>query len=203
VRVKSLDAIGLPDFIRVSVGAPDQNARFADALQEALSQRCGGSRRRRPFRRPNGARGHAHELAQLRIFCAIAQSKTLTQAAQTTRAGPATLSQQLSRLEEKVGTKLFDRSLNQMELTVAGQFLLRRALHILDEVEGAQGQMREFAAGKRGIIRLAGINSIIRVVVPQAILLLKQRLPRWSSTFTNWRRPKCWNCFMRVRLISV
>ena len=43
VRVKSLDAIGLPDFIRVSVGAPDQNARFADALQEALSQRCGGS----------------------------------------------------------------------------------------------------------------------------------------------------------------
>ena len=117
-------------------------------------------------------------LHQLRIFCAIAQSKTLTQAAKQLGLAQPTLSQQLSRLEEKVGTKLFDRSLNQMELTVAGQFLLRRALHILDEVEGAQGQMREFAAGKRGIIRLAGINSIIRVVVPQAILLLKQRLPQ-------------------------
>jgi histidinol-phosphate aminotransferase len=42
VRVKSLDMLGLPDFIRVSIGAPDQNARFADALQEALSRGCDG-----------------------------------------------------------------------------------------------------------------------------------------------------------------
>jgi DNA-binding transcriptional LysR family regulator len=114
---------------------------------------------------------------QLRIFCAIAQSNTLTQAAKQLGLAQPTLSQQLSRLEEKVGTKLFDRALGQMELTVAGQFLLRRAQLILNEVEEAQEQLREFASGTRGVIRLAGLNSIIRVVVPRAILLLKERLP--------------------------
>jgi DNA-binding transcriptional LysR family regulator len=116
-------------------------------------------------------------LHQMRIFCAIAQSKTLTQAAKQIGLTQPTLSQQLSSLEEKVGTKLFDRTLNQMELTVAGEFLLRRAILILNEVEGMEGQLREFATGKRGIIRLAGINSIIRAVAPEAIRLLKQRLP--------------------------
>ncbi|MCW2272901.1 LysR family transcriptional regulator [Rhodoblastus acidophilus] len=116
-------------------------------------------------------------LHQLRIFCAIAQSKTLTQAAKQIGLTQPTLSQQLSSLEEKVGTKLFERTLNQMELTVAGEFLLRRALHILSEVEGAEEQLREFASGKRGVIRLAGINSIVRAVAPQAILMLRERLP--------------------------
>lgn len=116
-------------------------------------------------------------LHQLRIFCAIAQSSTLTQAAKQLGLAQPTLSQQLSRLEEKVGTKLFDRVLNQMELTVAGQFLLRRAQMILSEVEDVQGQLREFASGTRGIIRMAGLNSIIRAVLPKAIVLLKERLP--------------------------
>jgi len=117
-------------------------------------------------------------LHQLRIFCSIAQSASLTQAAKQLGLAQPTLSQQLSKLEEKLGTKLFDRALNQMELTVAGQFLLRRAQLILNEVEEAQGELREFAAGTRGVIRLAGLNSIIRVVVPQAILLLRERLPQ-------------------------
>ncbi|MBB4200084.1 hypothetical protein CCR94_04590 [Rhodoblastus sphagnicola] len=116
-------------------------------------------------------------LHQLRIFCAIAQSKTLTQAAKQMGLTQPTLSQQLSSLEEKVGTKLFERTLNQMEITVAGEFLLRRALQILNEVESTEEQLREFATGKRGVIRLAGINSIVRAVAPQAIGLLKQRLP--------------------------
>jgi len=36
VLVKTLDAQGMPDFIRVSVGTPDQNARFVGALHDAL-----------------------------------------------------------------------------------------------------------------------------------------------------------------------
>lgn len=116
-------------------------------------------------------------LHQLRIFCAIARSTTLTQAAKQLGLAQPTLSQQLSKLEQKVGAKLFDRALNQMELTNAGQFLLRRAQVILNEVDEAQSHLSEFASGTRGIIRLAGLNSILRVVVPQAISRLNERLP--------------------------
>ena len=108
-------------------------------------------------------------LHQLRIFCAIAQSATLTQAAKQLGLAQPTLSQQLSKLEQKIGAKLFERGLNQLELTNAGRFLLRRAQTILHEVEDTQGALKEFASGKRDIIRLAGLNSIIREVVPRAV----------------------------------
>jgi len=116
-------------------------------------------------------------LHQLRIFYAIAQSPTLTQAAKQLGLTQPTLSQQLSKLEQKVGAKLFNRALNQMELTNAGQFLLRRAQIILNEVDETQSHLHEFASGMRGVIRLAGLNSIIRVVAPRAIAFLKERLP--------------------------
>ena len=105
-------------------------------------------------------------LHQLRIFCAIAQSATLTQAAKRLGLAQPTLSQQLSKLEEKIGAKLFDRGLNQLELTNAGRFLLRRAQVILSEVEEAQSHLQEFASGTRGLIRLAGLTSIIQTVGP-------------------------------------
>ena len=36
VLVKQLDASGLPEYIRVSVGTPDENARFIECLQRAI-----------------------------------------------------------------------------------------------------------------------------------------------------------------------
>ncbi len=36
VLVKPLDGVGLPEYIRVSVGSPDDNARFIEALQAVL-----------------------------------------------------------------------------------------------------------------------------------------------------------------------
>ena len=116
-------------------------------------------------------------LHQLRIFCAIAQSATLTQAAKQLGLTQPTLSQQLSKLEQKIGAKLFERGLNQLELTNAGRFLLRRAQIILHEVEDTQGALKEFATGKRDIIRLAGLNSIIREVVPRAVARFGETFP--------------------------
>ena len=58
-------------------------------------------------------------LHQLRIFWAVAHAATLTQAAKQLGLTQPSLSQQLSKLEESVGAKLFDRSGNQMTLTDA------------------------------------------------------------------------------------
>ena len=48
---------------------------------------------------------------------------------------------------------------------------------ILSEVEEAQSHLQEFASGTRGLIRLAGLTSIIQTVVPAAIARLRQTLP--------------------------
>jgi len=108
-------------------------------------------------------------LHQLRIFLAVAQTATLTRASKQLGLAQPSLSQQLARLEESVGTRLFDRTRNRMELTDAGRVLLRHAQSILKEVSEAEAGLREFAAGKRSIIRIAGLNSVVKALLPDAL----------------------------------
>ena len=111
-------------------------------------------------------------LHQLRIFCAVAQAETLTRAAKQLGLTQPTLSQQLSKLEQCAEARLFDRTLSQMVLTDAGRFLLRHARFVLEEIDQAQTGLQEFSTGVRGVVRLAGANSIIRAVVLPAIARL-------------------------------
>jgi len=108
-------------------------------------------------------------LHQLRIFLAVAQSASLTRASKQLGLAQPSLSQQLARLEESVGTRLFERGRNRMELTDPGRVLLRHALGIIREVNEAQAGLREFAAGKRSIVRIAGVNSMIKALLPDAL----------------------------------
>ncbi|MGA2129628.1 MAG: LysR family transcriptional regulator [Xanthobacteraceae bacterium] len=108
-------------------------------------------------------------LHQLRIFLAVAQSATLTRASKQLGLAQPSLSQQLARLEESVGTRLFGRGRNRMELTDAGQVLLRHAQSIVKEINEAEAGLREFTAGKRSIVRIAGLNSVIKALLPDAL----------------------------------
>ena len=108
-------------------------------------------------------------LHQLRIFLAVAQSATLTRASKQLGLAQPSLSQQLARLEDSVGTRLFDRARNRMELTDAGRVLLRHAQSVLKEIDEAEAGLREFAAGKRSIIRIAGLNSVVKALLPEAL----------------------------------
>ncbi len=108
-------------------------------------------------------------LHQLRIFMAVAQSSTLTRASKQLGLAQPSLSQQLAKLEESVGTRLFDRSHNRMVLTDAGQVLIRHAQAVLKEIEEAEANLSRFGAGKRAMIRIAGLNSVVKAVLPDAL----------------------------------
>jgi histidinol-phosphate/aromatic aminotransferase/cobyric acid decarboxylase-like protein len=43
VRVKSLEAYGVPDAFRVSVGRPEENDRFVESLSDVLAPRPAAS----------------------------------------------------------------------------------------------------------------------------------------------------------------
>jgi DNA-binding transcriptional LysR family regulator len=109
-------------------------------------------------------------LHQLRIFLSVAQSSTLTRASKQLDLAQPSLSKQLAGLEDSVGARLFDRVHNRMVLTDAGRVLLRHAQSVLREIDEAEAGLREFAAGKRAIVRVAGLNSVIKALLPAALM---------------------------------
>lgn len=123
-----------------------------------------------------GARGEM-TLHQLRIFWAVAHAETLTKAAKQLGLTQPSLLQQLSKLEHTVGARLFDRTPGAMTLTDAGHFLLRKAENILSNVSEATDGLRQFSDGQRATIRVAGLNSVLRVLLPPALTRLASSFP--------------------------
>src|SRR6516165_9662657 len=105
-------------------------------------------------------------LHQLRIFLSVVQSSTLTRASKQLDLAQPSLSKQLAALEESVGARLFDRVHNGMVLTDAGRVLLGHAQSALREIGEAEARLREFATGRRPIVRVAGLNSVIKALLP-------------------------------------
>jgi DNA-binding transcriptional LysR family regulator len=97
------------------------------------------------------------ELRHLRYFVAVAEAGTFTRAAERLSIAQPTLSQQIGRLEQIVGTPLLRRGRDGVALTAAGTVLLHAARDVLARVDQAVSQTRQVA----GLGRLR-----LRVVLP-------------------------------------
>ena len=132
-------------------------------------------------------------LNQLRVFWAVAHSDSLTRAAKQLGVTQPALSQQLGKLENALGGQLFDRINNQLVLTDAGRFLLRKAETVLAEIDEAEAGLAEYGMGRKRRIAVGALASLARTIVPEAYRLALELVPTWSSTSTSWRRPRRWS----------
>jgi DNA-binding transcriptional LysR family regulator len=83
------------------------------------------------------------EVHQLRYFCAIVQQGTFTRAAESEHVSQPSLSQQIHKLEDELGGKLFHRLPRSARLTPLGLSFLPRALAILREIRDSKAEARK------------------------------------------------------------
>src|ERR1700746_3518013 len=85
------------------------------------------------------------ELRHLRYFVAVADAGTFTRAAERLFIAQPTLSQQIRRLEQIIGTPLLHRRHEGVQLTAAGTVLLTAARDALSAIDHAVAQTRHAA----------------------------------------------------------
>jgi DNA-binding transcriptional LysR family regulator len=116
-------------------------------------------------------------LRRLRIFWAVAHSASLTRAAKLLNLSQPTLSQQLTGFEAAIGAPLFDRRSNRMVLTEMGEVLLRKAEQVLRAAQELEDSLPAMGPAARQTIRIAGVSSVMRVLLPQAMRALAHSQP--------------------------
>ncbi|TCP93258.1 DNA-binding transcriptional LysR family regulator [Cricetibacter osteomyelitidis] len=94
------------------------------------------------------------ELRQLKQFCIIAQSDTLTQAAEKLFISQPALSTSLKNLEIELGVSLFDRKKNAIKLNKNGEKALQYAQTVLAKADEMQDYFRQLASNRHSL-RLA------------------------------------------------
>src|ERR1041384_3469073 len=85
------------------------------------------------------------QIHQLRYFCAVARTGSFTRAAQHEHLAQPSLSQQIRKLEDELGTRLFDRLGRTVRLTRMGEAFLPRAEDILRQLASAKSEIHEMA----------------------------------------------------------
>jgi LysR family hydrogen peroxide-inducible transcriptional activator len=114
------------------------------------------------------------ELQQLRYVCAIADTGSFSRAAEQCQVAQPSLSQQILKLEDDLGTKLFDRLGRGIRLTEAGRAFLPHARSILSQLDTARSSVQERSADARGSVSVG----VIPTIAPYLI-------PRYASTFAS------------------
>ena len=82
------------------------------------------------------------EIHQLRYFCAIVSHGTFTRAANAEHVSQPSLSQQILKLEDELGGKLFYRLPRTARLTALGEIFLPRALAVLQQIRESKAEAR-------------------------------------------------------------
>ncbi|MBC7739215.1 MAG: LysR family transcriptional regulator [Candidatus Saccharibacteria bacterium] len=108
-------------------------------------------------------------LRRLRIFWAVAHCATLTRAAKLLNVSQPTLSQQLTGFEASIGAPLFERRSNRLVLTEVGEMVLRKAEKVLRSAQDLQDSLPSADNPARHTLRIAGVASVMRVILPAAM----------------------------------
>src|SRR5271163_3060846 len=117
------------------------------------------------------------EFHQLRYVCAIADTGNFSRAAERCQIAQPSLSQQVLKLEEDLGAKLFDRLGRSVRLTEAGRAFLPYARSILSQMETARSSVADKCADVRGSVAVGVIPTIAPYLMPRYTTVFAKKYP--------------------------
>lgn len=117
------------------------------------------------------------EMQQLRYVVAVARTGNFSRAAEQCHVSQPSLSQQIQKLEEELGERLFDRMKREAKLTSHGEAFLRRAAKILEEVDAAKREATDAQNLLRGTLTLGVLPTIAPYLLPTVMAAFTEKYP--------------------------
>lgn len=91
----------------------------------------------------------------LAMFAKVAEERSFAAAARVMGVSVATVSRGVSRLEDRLGARLLNRTSRQLALTEFGRSIAQSASQLYRDAEETEGVARELSSQPKGLVRLA------------------------------------------------
>jgi len=117
------------------------------------------------------------EVHQLRYFLAVARTANFSRAAEQCRVAQPSLSQQIKKLEDELGERLFERTKRAVSLTPAGERLRAHAERVIDALEQARASVSEGGGTVRGRVALGVLPTVAPFYLPERLRAFAAEYP--------------------------
>lgn len=94
-------------------------------------------------------------LGSIELFCTVAECGSFTAAAVKSGLGQPAVSRSISRLEQRLGVKLFERTTRRINLTDAGQHYYQQCRDALSQINAAERALADAQRTPSGTVRLS------------------------------------------------
>lgn len=131
-----------------------------------------------------------YTLRQLRVFVAVTQQGSFSQAGQVIGLSQSAVSHSIKELEGEMGIRLLDRTTREVLLTEAGEQLASRLERLLEELNTTLLDVRSYGKQRSGTVRVAASQTISAHLMPQCLasgqlnfpeikVMLRDRAQQW------------------------
>ncbi|URI09932.1 LysR family transcriptional regulator [Aquincola tertiaricarbonis] len=117
------------------------------------------------------------DLTDLRLMLRVAESGSLTRAAEAVHLSLPAASTRIKHLEEGAGAKLLLRTPQGVSLTPPGQALVHHARVVLAQIEHLRDDLQEYAQGIKGHLRVYANSTALCEYLPPVLHRYLQRHP--------------------------
>jgi DNA-binding transcriptional LysR family regulator len=123
------------------------------------------------------------DLRSFRSFVAVAEQRSFGRAAESLHLAQPSLSLQIQKLERDLGVQLFRRTSRRVELTDAGEALLREARALLAQAQVAVDTARNAGRGEIGRLTVGFYDTAPLIIMPALLHRFRTRYPRIHLRF--------------------
>ncbi|MBM7049265.1 LysR family transcriptional regulator [Rhizobium lusitanum] len=116
-------------------------------------------------------------LTSLRVFCAVAELKSFTAAAERLNLSPAMASKHVMQLESRLGTRLLNRTSRHVSMTETGMLYFNQTRQMLDGLDEVEAAISNVTVMPRGILKLSAPVWVANALVAGMIAEYHQRYP--------------------------
>src|ERR1700738_2818252 len=142
--------------------------------------------------------GVGMELRHLRYFVAVADSGSLTGAAQRMlHTAQRSLSRQIRDLEDEVGAPLVTRRARGIDLTPAGRAFLDHARSVLSQVEAAAEAARRVVHPAKPCFTMGFLTGHELTWMPETLRILRDELPNIDVMISSQYSPQLANALLK------
>lgn len=125
------------------------------------------------------------KLRHILLITALDEHRSVLRASQALNMTQPAASKLLHQLEETLGVTVFDRHARGVEPTAYGEVLVRHARAAITELRHAQDEISALRSGLSGQVAIGTEAASATTLVPQAVVLLKQRFPQVSVSIEH------------------